>query len=173
MLRVPMVCALALAALAPAAPARADQAPSYVVPSRPGIPVMINGRNAAWAVVEGDWGLYRPGHMPVTVIGGYPVVYSRAYAPRGRYYPAYGSRPERGRYEIEPPPNRELPEPAESFSRIWSTGPQRTYTYTPPRAKEYSQQQPSYEQEPEVPATIPDPNNALPPMIIVPHIRRP
>jgi hypothetical protein len=29
---------------------------------------MINGYDASWAVVEGDWGLYRPGAVPVTVI---------------------------------------------------------------------------------------------------------
>jgi hypothetical protein len=171
MLRVLMVCGLALAALASAAPARADHAPTFVVPTRPGIPIVINGRNAAWAVVEGDWGLYRPGHMPATVIGGHPVWPSRAYAPRGPYYPAYGTRPDRGRYEIEPPADRVLPEPAESFSRFWSTQPQRQHV---PRGKEYSQQPQPYDQEHEVvPPTIADPNNALPPMIIVPHIRRP
>ena len=44
-----------------AAPARADSGPVIVIPSRPGVPVVINGRDASYAVVEGDWGLARPG----------------------------------------------------------------------------------------------------------------
>ena len=173
MLRALVLRGVALAALASAAPARADHAPTFVVPTRPGIPIVINGKNAAWAVVEGDWGLYRPGHMPQTVIGGYPVVPGRAYAPRPHYFPAYGTRPDRGRYEIEPPPDRQLPEPAESFSRSWSTKPQRPYA---PRDRDRDpMQQQSYAPDPDtVPPTIVDPNNTFnPPMIIVPHIRRP
>ncbi len=41
--------------------ARADSGPVIVIPSRPGVPVVINGRDASYAVVEGDWGLARPG----------------------------------------------------------------------------------------------------------------
>jgi hypothetical protein len=47
--------------------ARADHAPAIVVPGRPDVPVIINGRDARGAIVIGDWGLSRPG-MPVTVI---------------------------------------------------------------------------------------------------------
>ena len=44
------------------APARAEgEGPVIVIPSRPGVPVVINGRDASYAVVEGDWGLSRPG----------------------------------------------------------------------------------------------------------------
>ena len=47
-----------LVAFAAAAPARADEeGPVIVIPTRPGVPVVINGRDASYAVVEGDWGL--------------------------------------------------------------------------------------------------------------------
>ena len=112
--------ALASFALAPA-PVRADNGPVIVIPSRPGIPVIINGRDASYAVVEGDWGLFRPGAAPVTVTGGSPVLPNEVYRRRNSYIPKYGRAPERGRYEVEPPADRALPEPAESFSREWST----------------------------------------------------
>ena len=112
--------ALASFALAPA-PVRADNGPVIVIPSRPGIPVIINGRDASYAVVEGDWGLFRPGAVPVTVTGGSPVLPNEVYRRRNSYIPKYGRAPERGRYEVEPPADRALPEPAESFSREWST----------------------------------------------------
>ena len=115
-----VVLALASFALAPA-PVRADSGPVIVIPSRPGIPVIINGRDASYAVVEGDWGLFRPGAVPVTVIGGSPVLPNEVYRRRNSYIPKYGRAPERGRYEVEPPADRALPEPAESFSRDWST----------------------------------------------------
>ena len=115
-----VVVALASFALAPAL-ARADSGPVIVIPSRPGIPVIINGRDASYAVVEGDWGLSRPGAVPVIVIGGSPVLPNEVYRRRNSYIPKYGRAPERGRYEVEPPADRALPEPAESFSREWST----------------------------------------------------
>jgi hypothetical protein len=101
--------------------ARADSGPVIVIPSRPGIPVIINGQDASYAVVEGDWGLARPGAVPVTVIGGSPVLPNSVYTQRNFYHPRYGRTPLRGRNEVEPPPDRELPEPAENFSRSWST----------------------------------------------------
>jgi len=48
--------------------ARADHAPAIVVPGRPDVPVIINGRDARGAIVIGDWGLYRPGAVAPTVI---------------------------------------------------------------------------------------------------------
>jgi len=109
-----VVAALAGFALAPA-PVRADNGPVIVIPSRPGIPVIINGRDASYAVVEGDWGLFRPGAVPVTVTGGSPVLPNEVYRRRNSYIPKYGRAPERGRYEVDPPADRPLPEPAESF----------------------------------------------------------
>lgn len=110
-----------LAALA-AAPARAEgEGPVIVIPSRPGVPVVINGRDASYAVVEGDWGLSRPGAVPVTVIGGSPILPNAVYSQRHSYHPKYGRAPQRGRMEIEPAADRALPDPAESFSRTWSS----------------------------------------------------
>jgi hypothetical protein len=107
-------------ALAPAA-AYADSGPVIVIPSRPGVPIIINGRDASYAVVEGDWGLSRPGAVPVTVIGGSPILPNPVYSRRNSYHPRYGRAPLRGRNEVEPPADRALPEPAEDFSRSWST----------------------------------------------------
>ena len=62
MLRSIVMLVVAAAVLGAAAPARADSGPVIVIPSRPGVPVVINGLDASYAVVEGDWGLSRPGH---------------------------------------------------------------------------------------------------------------
>jgi hypothetical protein len=121
-----------LAAFAPA-PVRADSGPVIVIPSRPGIPVIINGRDASYAVVEGDWGLSRPGAVPVTVIGGSPILPNSVYSRRNSYHPKYGRAPVRGRNEIEPPADRALPDPAESFSRSWSTSSDITPASDTPR----------------------------------------
>lgn len=94
-------------------------APAIVIPGRPGVPVIINGGDASYCVVEGDWGLARPGHVPVTVVAcphfrpipGYET----------SYFPAFGRRPGYGRLEIEPPPDRKLPPPAPSYYREWGT----------------------------------------------------
>jgi len=123
MLRALTAMAVAVSGLAASAvaTARADSGPVIVIPSRPGVPVIINGRDASYAVVEGDWGLARPGHGVVTVIGGSPVLPNPVYRGRNAYHPRYGRAPERGRNEIEPPIDRPLPDPAESYDRSWST----------------------------------------------------
>jgi hypothetical protein len=73
-------------------------------------------------VVEGDWGLSRPGAVPVTVIGGTPILPNAVDTRRHSYHPRYGRAPERGgRMEQEPAADRTMPDPAESFSRSWST----------------------------------------------------
>jgi hypothetical protein len=176
------VVALGLAAVAFAPPARADHAPVYVVPSRPGIPVVINGRDVSYSVVEGDWGLSRPGHMPVTIIGGAPPRPSSAYSKRRSYHPRYGRAPERGRHEIEPPPDRALPEPPESFSRSWSTNngtvaPQPVRNAPPPPQGDNAQGNDAPPFTPPgidpVSPTINDPQAFTPPIIVVPQYRRP
>jgi hypothetical protein len=165
-----VVVALASFALAPAL-ARADSGPVIVIPSRPGIPVIINGRDASYAVVEGDWGLSRPGAVPVTVIGGSLVLPNEVYRRRNSYIPKYGRAPERGRYEVEPAADRALPEPAESFSRSWSTSSDVTPANDTPRRPNRAQPDPDT-----VPATITDPEtfpqNFNPPVIIDPRRRR-
>jgi hypothetical protein len=88
-----------------------------VVPSRPGVPIIINGVDASYAVVEGETGLGRNEPMQPTVYGGRPIDPEPNV---GHYYPSMGSMPGYGRLEIEPPANRRLPQPAESYHQSWS-----------------------------------------------------
>jgi hypothetical protein len=105
-----------------------------VIPGRPGVPVIINGKDASYAVVEGDWGLARSIHVQPTVYGG------RAVDPEpsiGHYYPSEGGVPGYGRLETEPPADRKLPKPAESFHQSWSAqsarpAPQPAVPFYPP-----------------------------------------
>jgi len=99
-----------------ATPVRADHQAVIAIPGHPDAPVIIDGRDATWAVVEGDWGLYRPGQMTPAIGPSMPpyLVYPRPY------YPFTGKRPRLGRHEIIPPANRPLPKPAESYYRYWS-----------------------------------------------------
>jgi hypothetical protein len=88
-----------------------------VIPGRAGVPIIINGVDASYAVVEGDWGLGKGNHVEPTVYGGRYV----DPVPRvGHYYPSAGRMPGYGRLEIEPPANRRLPQPAESYHQSWS-----------------------------------------------------
>jgi hypothetical protein len=113
--------------------ARADHQPSYVVPGRPDVPVIINFFDASWGVVEGEWGLYRPGAVAPTVIPA-PYVMPRTVAKP--YYPSLGGIPYKGRLEIEPPADRQLPPPAPSYHRSWTSEsqnlPATEYAPTPP-----------------------------------------
>jgi hypothetical protein len=63
-----LVILLAIAGLGSAGTAHADHRPVIAVPGRPEVPVVIDGQNASWAVVIGDWGLYRPGHLAPIII---------------------------------------------------------------------------------------------------------
>jgi len=113
MLRLTLPLLLLTAA---AAPACADSGGSaIVIPGRPGVPIIINGRDASYAMIEGDWGLERGTHMQPTIYGSHPVIYPEV----GHYYPGSNRLPGYGRLEIEPPPNRPLPKPAESFHQSW------------------------------------------------------
>jgi hypothetical protein len=85
-----------------------------VIPGRPGVPVIINGVDASYAVVEGDWGLGKGVHVQPTVYGGR---YVDPVPNVGHYYPSAGHLPGYGRLEIEPPANRKLPTEAESYYR--------------------------------------------------------
>jgi hypothetical protein len=99
------------------AAAMADSSPVLVIPGRPGVPIIINGVDASYAVVEGDWGLGKGVHVTPTVYGGRYV----DPAPHvGHYYPSAGHLPGYGRLEVEPPANRKLPQPAESYHQSWS-----------------------------------------------------
>jgi len=88
-----------------------------VIPGRVGVPIIINGVDASYAVVEGDWGLGKGTQVQPTVYGGRYI----DPVPRvGHYYPSAGHLPGYGRLEVEPPPNRKLPHPAESYHQSWS-----------------------------------------------------
>ncbi|MFZ5737634.1 MAG: hypothetical protein ACOY6K_12210 [Pseudomonadota bacterium] len=105
-----------LAATAAPAPLLAESGGrAIVIPGRPGVPIIINGRDASYAMIEGDWGLERGTHMQPTIYGSRPVVYPEV----GHYYPGSNRLPGYGRLEIEPPPDRKLPKPAESFHQSW------------------------------------------------------
>jgi hypothetical protein len=95
------IAASALLLAASVCGARADHAPSFVVPGKAGVPVLIYGYDASWGVVEGDWGLSRPGQLPLAVI----------YAPQQIY-------PRSGRLEIHTSAPLHAPR---SFHRGWST----------------------------------------------------
>ena len=104
--------------------------PVIVIPGRAGMPIIINGIDASYAVVEGDWGLGKGVHVQPTVYGGRIA----DLEPRvGHYYPSAGHMPGYGRLEIEPPANRRLPQPAESYHQSWSaqSTPQRAQPEVP------------------------------------------
>src|SRR5262245_10201872 len=94
---------LVATALCVSAAAHAQTGPVIVVPSRPDVPVTINGVVVNGAVVYGDWGLARPGHGQIIIEA--PVAYSPAYGSSG-YFPSAGHAPRYGRHEILPPPRR-------------------------------------------------------------------
>jgi hypothetical protein len=117
-MRAGLVFAIFLAILTGTAlPACASEGFDIVIPGRPGVPIIINGVDASYSVVEGQWGLGKGYH-------GQPVVYGgRTVDPEpnvGHYYPSLGRKPGYGRLEIEPPANRILPKPAESYHQSWS-----------------------------------------------------
>lgn len=124
-------CLIASAAVA------SDNAPALVIPGRPDVPVMMYGRNIAGFVVEGDWGLYRPGAVAPTVIPTYLPRLYLDYAGYGRsywgaesddhYYPLTGRKPGYGRREV----NDARPGPAPSYSRSWGAESRDTPATSP------------------------------------------
>ncbi len=126
-MRVVVRAALLLAVSA--SPAFAQKGPVIVIPGKPGVPVYINGVDASWAIVEGEFGLNRPGQVTPTIIFR-PLVVATPYRVPA-YYPKSGRRPGYGRLEIIPPPDRPLPPPAPTYYRSWSSqsdsGPVTTY----------------------------------------------
>jgi hypothetical protein len=113
---VPAVLLFAVAA----SPALAQRAPEIVIPGKPGVPVYIDGIDASWGVIEGDFGLDRPGMVAPTVIYRPMTVALPSRVPS--YHPQTGKRPGYGRLEIVPPADRPLPPPAPTYYRSWSSG---------------------------------------------------
>src|ERR1700709_697735 len=98
-------------------PAWANDGFSVVIPGRAGVPIIINGVDASWAVVESDWGLAKNVHVQPTVYGGRVVDLGppgRPSYPSACHMPGYGGR------ESHPPANRKLPQPAQSYHKSWS-----------------------------------------------------
>jgi hypothetical protein len=89
--------------------------PVIAIPGRLGVPVIINGVDASYAVVEGDWGLDKGVHYQPTVYGGRPV---EPMPPVGHYFPSAGHMPGYGRLEIE---GADKPKPAPSFHQSWTS----------------------------------------------------
>lgn len=104
-----------------ASPALSQRAPEIVIPGRPDVPILMNGVDASWAVIEGDFGLDRPGEMTPTVIYRlHPILLPynvRSYQEPG-YFPKAGQRPGYGRLEVTPRHRR--PAPAPTYYRSWS-----------------------------------------------------
>jgi hypothetical protein len=113
--------------------ALAQREPEIVIPGKPGVPVYINGIDASWGVVEGEFGLDRPNEVAPTVVYR-PYLASASPQAVPGYFPADGRRPGYGRLEINPPPNRRLPPPP--YFRSWSSesapGPATEYPSYPP-----------------------------------------
>ena len=103
-----------------ATPAFAQREPEIVIPGKPGVPVYINGIDASWGVVEGEFGLDRPGLVTPTVI--YRPLVASLSSNVPRYRPTTGQRPGYGRLEIVPPAGHPVPPPAPTFYRNWSSG---------------------------------------------------
>src|ERR1700756_3877973 len=82
-----------------------------VVPSRPGVPIIVNGIDVSYAVLEGEFGLGKG------VNNNQPTIYGGRVAepepPVGHYYPSLGSRPGYGRLEIQAPAQPQPAPPSE------------------------------------------------------------
>jgi hypothetical protein len=111
-MRLPFALALMIATTSAALADGFD----VVIPGRPGVPIIINGIDVSFAVIEGDFGLGKGYPPPLTIYGGHVV---DPVPEVGHYYPSLGLRPGYGRLEIEPPANRKLPKPAESYHESW------------------------------------------------------
>jgi hypothetical protein len=130
-----MRVSLALAILIGLTPAAfASEGFNIVIPGRPGVPVMINGVDASYAVVEGEFGLGKGVNNLPTVFGGRYVDVTPNV---GHYYPSLGQRPGYGRLEIEPPADHPLPPPAPSYHDSWSARSQPLPATSPPEVPFY------------------------------------
>ena len=131
-MRAGLALAILIGTTLPAWPARASV---IVIPGRPGVPIIINGVDASYAVVEGDGASTRACISSRPSMAAAMSMSSRSV---GHYYPSAGHMPGYGRLEIEPPANRKLPQPAESYHQSWSAQssptqpPQPEVPFNPP-----------------------------------------
>lgn len=121
-------------------PALAQRAPVIVIPGRPDVPVLINGVDVSWSVIEGEFGLDRPNEVnptliyrPYAIVATVPPSNHALPHPEPGYFPSTGQRPGYGRLEVTPPPNRPEPPPAPTYYRGWSSqsAPLPPTEYTP------------------------------------------
>jgi len=115
-------------------PALAQRGPVLVVPGRPDVPVLMYGVDVSWAVIEGEFGLDRPGQVTPTVIYAPFGLAIADYGPNEPgYFPKAGKRPGYGRLEVVPRADRRLPPPAQPYYRRWSSesAPGPTTEYAP------------------------------------------
>jgi len=116
--------------LASAAMLQASETGSVIViPGRPGVPVIMNGQDVSYAVIEGDWGLARPGQNEPRIL--YRYGNGALIGPSsGNYFPKTGRAPRVGRKEVDiPRPLR----PAESYHRAFGVQSDPT-PVTPPQS---------------------------------------
>ena len=99
-------------------PGYADHAPTLVIPGRPGVPVVVDGVEVSGAVIEGHWGLHRPGAGVRTIYPEYDLI---GPEPAYRYFPFTGRVPRYGRHEIITRSSRGRPTRAQSYHRFWGT----------------------------------------------------
>ena len=88
-----------------ASPALARRKPEIVIPGKPGVPVIINGTDAFYGIVEGEFGLDQPGLVAPAVV----------------YRPLLTAYPTGPRTISVPPPDRPLPPPEPTYYRSWSS----------------------------------------------------
>jgi hypothetical protein len=107
-----------------------EAGPVIVIPSSPGIPISVFGQDISYAVVEGDWGLDRPGNINPTII--YRPWQPRVIGPvpAAAYYPKTGRKPKVGRLERDVPTKQ--PRGAQSYNRGWGVQSDPTPVTIPP-----------------------------------------
>jgi hypothetical protein len=111
--------------------ARADHQPALALDNGRGGPAIVDGYDVNGAVIEGDWGLYRPGAGAVVIYSA-PELLAPTPAPDG-YFPYTGRRPHYGRHEVGQPTTWQPPRPAPSYHRSWSAeSPESVVTTYPP-----------------------------------------
>jgi hypothetical protein len=114
--------------------ALAQREPEIVIPGRPDVPVYINGIDASWGIVEGEFGLDRPNQVNPTVVYRPYLVALPFGVPS--YFPREGRRPGYGRLEFVPPAERRPLAPGPRYRRFWSSesdpGPVTEYPGGPP-----------------------------------------
>src|ERR1700709_2396085 len=87
-----------------------------VIPGRPGVPIIINGVDASYAVVEGDWGLGKGGQVQTKVYG----VGNQHPVPNvGHYYPSAGLVPALVFFVLLSPAATTPPQGSESYHQSW------------------------------------------------------